>query len=260
MGSNNCLNINALYRQQWAGYEGAPSTRTLSAHTPFRNRSLAAGLNVVNDVIGVTSNTLVEGQFAYRIRLGEKEKLSFGMGVGIFINKNNLSSVKVNDSGDEAFAGNRNSVMPTFSFGSYYENNNFFAGISTLNLTRALSPSRTFAYQQPYYLFAGYNLRMSDVMVFTPSCLLKKVNNNPLQLDLNMFLDYKEKIKLGASYRTEEAIYGILQVKINPQFQIGYSYDHSLSAFRQYHNGSHEVSVRYLFEYKTTTVDVKSFE
>ncbi|MBC7387835.1 MAG: type IX secretion system membrane protein PorP/SprF, partial [Opitutaceae bacterium] len=50
-GANDCLNINALYRQQWAGYEGAPSTRTLSAHSPLKNRAVALGLNLVNDVI-----------------------------------------------------------------------------------------------------------------------------------------------------------------------------------------------------------------
>lgn len=260
IGIDNCLNINALYRQQWASYEGAPSTRTLSAHTPFRNRALAAGINVVNDVIGVTSNTLLEGQFAYRLKLGEEAKLSFGLGAGLFINKNSFSQLKVNDVGDEVFINNQNATLPSFSFGVYYEDRNFFGGFSSLNLTRNLSQSRTFVYQQPYYLTLGYNIYVNESVKISPSFLLKKINNNPINADLNLMTEIFSRLKVGVSYRSKEAMYGILQFGVNEQLQIGYSYDHSLSAIRKYQKGSHEVSVRYLFKFKTNTVDVKSFE
>lgn len=260
IGIDNCLNINALYRQQWASYDGAPSTRTLSAHTPFRNRALAAGVNVVNDVIGVTSNTLLEGQFAYRLKLSEEAKLSFGLGAGLLINKNNFSTLKVNDAGDEVFLNNQNATLPTFSFGVYFENKNFFGGFSTLNMTRNLAPAQTFVYQQPYYLTLGYNFQVNESIKLSPSLLLKKVSSNPINVDLNFITEFYSRLKVGVSYRSKEAIYGILQFAINEQLQIGYSYDHSLSAISKYQKGSHEVSVRYLFKFKTNTVDVKSFE
>lgn len=260
IGIDNCLNINALYRQQWAGYEGAPSTRTLSAHTPFRNRALAAGINVVNDVIGVTSNTLLEGQFAYRLKLSEEAKLSFGLGAGLLINKNNFSTLKVNDAGDEIFTNNQNATLPTFSFGVYFEDRNFFGGFSTLNLTHNLSQKQAFVYQQPYYLTLGYNFPVNETVKLSPSLLFKKVNNNPVNIDLNFMTELYSRLKVGVSYRSKEAIYGILQFSLNEQLQIGYSYDHSLSAISKYQKGSHEVSVRYLFKFKTNTVDVKSFD
>jgi type IX secretion system PorP/SprF family membrane protein len=260
IGIDNCLNINALYRQQWASYDGAPSTRTLSAHTPFRNRALATGINVVNDVIGVTSNTLLEGQFAYRLSLSDEAKLSFGIGAGLLINKNNFSSLKVNDAGDEVFINNKNATLPTFSFGVYFENSNFFGGFSTLNLTRHLYQEQTFVYQQPLYLTLGYNFQVNEKIKLSPSLLLKKVNNNPVNVDVNFLTEFYSRLKVGVSYRSKEAIYGILQFGINEQLQIGYSYDHSLTAIRKYQNGSHEVSIRYLFKFKTNTVDVKSFE
>jgi len=46
------------------------------------------------------------------------------------------------------------------------------------------------------------------------------------------------RLKVGVSYRSKEAIYGILQFGINEQLQIGYSYDHSLSAIRKYQKGN----------------------
>lgn len=259
-GGNNCLNITALYRQQWSNYEGAPSTRTLSVHSPLRNRSLALGLNVVNDVMGVTSNTLIEGQFAYRIRLSRAHKLSLGLGVGLFLNKNNLAKVKVNDGGDEVFATNVNSTLPTFSFGAYFEHKRYFIGVSALNLNRNMVTAQTFIYQQPIYLLAGYNYKVNEMLSLSPSVLLKKINRNPLQLDLNLFLTYNKQFRFGASYRTVDALYFVLQFQLNEQLQIGYSYDYALTAIRAFQNGSHEISVRYLFQYKTQTVNVKTFQ
>ncbi len=259
-GANNCLNLTALYRQQWSNLQGAPSTRTLSAHTPLKNRSWAIGMNVVNDVAAITSNTLVEALFAYRVRITKRHKLSLGIGAGLFINKNNLSSIKVNDSGDEVFANNQNSTLPTFSFGAYFENKKYFLGISALNLNRNLLHPPTFVYQQPYYFIAGYHYKCSDLVTLSPSVLVKKITNNPFQFDFNLFLTYNKQFKLGASYRTNDAAYMVLLFQLNDQLQIGYSYDYALSALRPFQNGTHEISVRYLFQYKTQTVDVKTFQ
>lgn len=259
-GANNCLNLTALYRQQWSNYEGAPSTRTFSAHSPLKNRALAVGLNVMNDVFAVTSNTLAEGIFAYRIRVGKYHKLSFGLGAGLYINKNNLANVKMNDRGDEVFSNNLNSTIPNFSFGTYFESKKYFFGFSALNLNRNMVNAPTFIYQQPLYLIAGYHYKVNEMVTLSPSLLLKKINRNPLQADLNVFMTYNRQFKLGAAYRTNDAFYAVLQFQLNDQLQIGYSYDYTLAAIRSFQNGSHEISVRYLFQYKTQTVDVKTFQ
>lgn len=259
-GANNCLNINALYRQQWQNFEGAPSTRTLSAHSPLVNRSLAVGLNLVNDVIGVTSNTLIEGLFAYRTRVGETSKLAFGLSAGFLNNKNGFASLNVNDADDAVFTSNNATTLPVFSFGSYFENKRWFAGFSMLNLTRRLPERKTFLYQQPIYLLGGYRYVLSENVILSPSLLLKHVSSNPLQLDANLMLDYRGFFTFGLSYRSSEALYGIILIKLNEQLQLGYSYDHSFSVLRKYQHGSHELTVRYIFQYKTNTVDVKSFE
>jgi type IX secretion system PorP/SprF family membrane protein len=260
VGIDNCLNVNALYRQQWVNYAGSPSTRTFSAHSPFRNRSLAAGINFVNDVIGVTSNTQVEGQFAYRLRVREKSKLSFGLGLGLFNNKNNFSDLNTNDNNDEVFLNNLNTTLPTFSFGTYFENDRYFVGLSSLNLTRNFSNTEAFVQQQPFYLTSGYHFKFGENVIVTPSVLVKKLINSPVNTDLNLFFDYVKMFRLGISYRQDEACYGIIQLKLNHQFQIGYSYDYFTSSIRKYHNGAHEVSIKYVFQYQTNTVNVKSLE
>jgi len=214
----------------------------------------------MNDVYGVSSNTLVEGLLAYRLRIGKHHKLSFGLGAGIYMNKNNLASVKVNDTEDAVFVSNLNSTLPNFSFGAYFENKKYFLGISALNLNRNLVSAPTFVYQQPFYFIAGYHYKLNYMFVLTPYMLLRKVNNNPLQADLNLMLTYNKQFKIAAGYRTNDAFYGVLLFQLNDQLQIGYSYDYTLSSIRQFQNGTHEISVRYLFQYKTQTVDVKTFQ
>src|SRR5687767_1328866 len=56
-GSRDALSGVLLFRQQWAGIEGAPSTQTFSTHSGIGKTKLAAGLNLVNDAIGPTRNS-----------------------------------------------------------------------------------------------------------------------------------------------------------------------------------------------------------
>jgi type IX secretion system PorP/SprF family membrane protein len=53
-GSRECLSGTMLYRQQWAGLDGAPTTITGSVHSPLMNGQLGAGINFVNEKIGVS--------------------------------------------------------------------------------------------------------------------------------------------------------------------------------------------------------------
>ncbi len=45
------LNVGGLYRNQWAGMEGAPETANFFAHTGFTDR-LEGGISIVHDEIG----------------------------------------------------------------------------------------------------------------------------------------------------------------------------------------------------------------
>lgn len=42
-GAREVISIRALYRNQWAGIEGAPKTATISIHSPFKRENFALG-------------------------------------------------------------------------------------------------------------------------------------------------------------------------------------------------------------------------
>jgi len=63
-GGRDVLSIRALYRNQWVGLEGAPSTATFSIHSPLKNEDLAIGFNIVHDRLGTINQTIVSGTYA----------------------------------------------------------------------------------------------------------------------------------------------------------------------------------------------------
>ena len=51
-GSNEVLSATAVDRIQWAGFDGAPKTLSVSLHSPLKNKKVNVGLSIVNDQMG----------------------------------------------------------------------------------------------------------------------------------------------------------------------------------------------------------------
>ena len=45
-GSRDALTVTALHRSQWVGFEGAPTTQTLTLHAPILQDKIGIGLSV----------------------------------------------------------------------------------------------------------------------------------------------------------------------------------------------------------------------
>src|SRR5882757_1540025 len=82
-GSQEALSVNFLSRFQNVGLPGAPSTQTLSVHSPIAGQRFAVGFLAIHDKIGVISQTGVSGIYAYRLPLANKATLSFGLQIGM---------------------------------------------------------------------------------------------------------------------------------------------------------------------------------
>ena len=59
-GSRGSTSIFLSQRSQWVGFEGAPTTNSLSYHTPIGSSNVGIGLSFTNDAIG----PVVENQFS----------------------------------------------------------------------------------------------------------------------------------------------------------------------------------------------------
>lgn len=265
-GSRDALTANLTYRRQWVGFEGAPVTQVLSVHSPLTSKNIALGLLVYNDRVGVSRETGVFSNYAYRVPF-RRGKLSFGLGAGIKLLQANWSAVQTTTPGDAEFAvDSRGVVQPNFSAGTYYYTKRFFVGASLpfiLSHTYDASSERwkvenETRHYQPM-LTAGTLVKLGADMQLKPSVLLRFAPAAAIQADLNANLIYRDRFWLGVSYRTDDAVVLSLEVLPTQQFRLGYAYDLGLNALSTYHHGSHELMLQYEFGYRVRARDPRYF-
>lgn len=265
-GNRGALNIAAFYRRQWAGIPGAPETVTLAADAPFLNSKLGLGFIITNDKIGVTKETHFVTNYAYKISLNKGE-LSLGLGAGLITTNTAWSDLVVLDPGDENFlTDSRVFVVPDFSFGVYYTNDNFFAGLSVPKLlgykfnfdknkyTLLFNPG-----DYNYLLNTGYVYSVNEKIKLFPSTLITISPGEKILFDLNGYVSFNDRFWAGASYRNNRSLGALLQFAVNNQIKIAYTYDFDLGKLGHYSNGSHEIMVRYEFRYKVDAISPLNF-
>jgi len=260
-GSRGQLSAALLYRNQWLGQDGAPTTATLNLHSPIRDSKVGYGLSIVQDEIGegVVRETYIDGAVSYTIDVAKDAKLSFGLKVGG--NLFNLDVAQLRQrSGFEESANTdniENRFSPNFGLGIYYHTNKFYAGLSAPNLlqTEHFDGSNnnaneiSFLSQERinFYLITGYVFDLGSNLKFKPAILSKVVSGAPLQLDFSGTFLINDKISIGGAYRWDAAASALVGFQISDQFMIGLAYDKETSDFgaARFNDGSFEIFLRY---------------
>lgn len=254
-GSRGALNITGLYRNQWVGIDGAPTTQNLYAHTPIINKNMAVGLSIVNDKIGPLNQTMMYGDYSYTIKVTEKSKLAFGLKAGVNIIKGKYTEVDITTPNDDAFATNINyKPLPNFGFGMYYHSERWYVGLSTPKLLEnkieATIDYTKLSERRHFFLIAGYVFDINETVKFKPSTLIKVTAGAPVSIDLTANFLFHDRIWLGASYRVSDSFSALLQLQLNDQLRLGYAYDYTLSKLSKYNYGTHEIMLSYDFIFR----------
>lgn len=264
-GSKEAMAVNLTHRQQWVNFPGRPITTSFTLHGPLANNKMGLGLSVLNEQIGKLSRNLVYLNYAYRVKTGDKGHLSFGIMGGIHNQINKLSELKSTETGDIQISQNTPSLIaPNFGAGIYYYTNKFYAGISIprmvddsylFNQTGDVIKSTSLnASKFHYYFTIGNVFEVNDDLKIKPQAMVKMVQNAPLQYDVNVNCLIKNKIWAGIGYRSGSDISALLGIQVNPQLLVNYSYDYALTKIQKYSQGSHEITIGYLFLYKQSKV------
>lgn len=252
-GSHPYLSTTALHRTQWVNFEGAPQTSSFAIDGPLNKDKMGLGLIIVNDRIGVTQQTDIYANYAYKLKVGNGH-LAFGLKAGASAYSARLSALTVWDE-DQTFASNLNSHwLPKFGFGTYFYSERAYAGFSIPTLV-AYDSGRDFKLdleqsthlRRHYFLNAGYVLDVNPLIKLKPSVLVKYVSAAPVQVELNMNALLYDVLWIGASYRSGDAIAAIGEYQITPRLRVGYTYDFTTSIMNRYSNGTHEIVIGYDF-------------
>jgi type IX secretion system PorP/SprF family membrane protein len=257
-GSRDALTVTGLHRSQWVSFPGAPVTQTLTLHAPIFNEKIGLGASFINDKIGPTKSTGFFVDFAYKIKVGDKGKLAFGLKGGLNVVGTDLASLTTIEGGDPNFQTSiQSQLLPNFGFGLYYSLPRFYAGISTPRLlqnkfeTNSTSGGTNLASEaRHYYFIAGtiFNLTENGNLKLKPTTFIKVTAAAPVEMDLTALFYYKDFLWAGPMFRTGDA-FGILAgLNLTDQFSLGYSFDWSFgNSTGRYNAGSHELMLRYDF-------------
>lgn len=260
VGSRNVASFTALYRNQWAGFEGAPKMGTLSFQSPLLGERAAVGATMAYSTQGITKSWFTSFAYSYKVPINEDLAMRLGLQasikyLGIDFSDDQVVLASLNDPSISTGQQNEEYLVNVGAGGFLTYKDQFYFGISVpqiypndiaINLTNTVA-----ATNRPHlYINAGAKIAANENIEFSPNILLKYVKNAPLDLDINANVIFSKEFLVGLSYRTGgngggESIDLLAMYQTKSQLGIGASYDFTLSEIKQYNSGTFEILIHY---------------
>jgi len=254
-GAGDAICLSAAHRSQWVGFDNAPTTQNFSFNIPLNFLHGGLALNFTNDMIGYFQDITVGVGYGYQMDLAGG---TLGLGIRAdFRNKNITSGVwappqTMNDPSLVALGSS--SMATDLSFGAYYQQESWYAGLSSTRLLETKdilnatggSANAQIRGQRHYYFMGGYNLDLGNGIVLQPAAMVK-TDLVTTQLDINAAATYNNQIWGGVTYRVYDALAVMAGYQISKDLRATYSYDLTTSSLANSSSGSHEIMMSYCF-------------
>jgi type IX secretion system PorP/SprF family membrane protein len=247
-GTQEGMNLTALYRQQWSGVVGAPETLTFSGSTSIGEK-VGVGLSVISDNLGPVSETNTYADFSYRFQVSENTTLALGLKAGLTFHDVNLATIRTTVPGDDAFQNQISENYFNVGTGAFLYGSNWYVGASVPNLLNAVHLDETEndtgtnlgSETQHYFLTGGYVFDVAENIKLKPHVLVKGAFDSPVSFDLNTNVLFNNKFEVGVSYRYQDSFSGLVGLHVTDSIMVGYAYDRVISDINVVANSSHEV-------------------
>ncbi|MBC8051805.1 MAG: type IX secretion system membrane protein PorP/SprF [Sphingobacteriaceae bacterium] len=276
-GIENYVDFKAGHRNQWTGLEGAPVTNYFSIHAPFGNGFLSGdatsfggqddnpmsrsftrnymaaephhglGIYGLSDKTGPINRLDLNATYAYHLGLSNKLNLAVGVAVGVSQTSLNAEKVTLAEKTDPAVAASQNEkIRPDLSLGVWVYGPTYFFGLSAQQLVRQTifasdglnSSSQTVPH---FYFTTGFKIIAAESIGIIPSLMVRKVSQSPTTVDVNIKTAFRDKLWIGASYRSKDAFCALAGFNISQLLNVGYSYDFTTSNLGDVSTGTHEI-------------------
>jgi type IX secretion system PorP/SprF family membrane protein len=260
-GSRGVTSGTALYRDQWVGIPGSPKTSSFSLDMPLYEKKIGLGIQLYDDRLGIERSSGINASYAFRIQITNSGTLSLGLQAGLLNYRANYSEVRTFQPNDPSFSQNISGLLPAAAAGVYYNSDKFYIGFSTPALLKTKisydnSTDVTSVTGRDLHLFlaSGFVVSLNQDLMLKPSVLVKAVSGAPVEYDLNTNLWIQNTLALGFSYRTGDALVGMIEFQMNKQLRFGYAYDKTFSNLGSLNTGTHELMLRMEFGSSNTKV------
>ncbi|MEZ4959550.1 MAG: type IX secretion system membrane protein PorP/SprF [Saprospiraceae bacterium] len=262
-GSKEVLDAVAIYRNQWwSGIDGSPKTVNVNAHMPFARLSSGIGINFIWDKIGLDRVFSLGASYAYRIRFNKddpKKKSVLAIGLNARFEGARSDWAQANEAvtaGDPKFGDVANSKS-TFNVGPgiYFNNRHFYLGAAIPRLlANSLYADRNnySGKVNTYYLQGGAGITVAKSptvkkVELLPNLQIRINPNAPFDLDANLNVMFFEQFWIGANYRKDDSLDGLIGYQFTNGLKIGFAMDFTTSDLNEATTGSFEVMLGYTF-------------
>ena len=250
-GSKEAISFVGLYRKQWVGVDGAPTTQTITVHGPISKQKTGLGISLMNDAIGSIKQIQTFVDLSHRIQVTDESYLRLGLKAGGSTFSANYADLIARDLDDELIHNFSGEFLPNIGAGLFYYSDNYYLGFSIpkflKNYVKGPQNSEILQEETHYFLNGGYvfDINKAQNMTIKPSFMLRHVNGAPMSVDLNTTVYLSKQIGIGAGIRLNDSVSGLLQYFFKSGLYFGYSYDHSISKLNHFNTGSHEIMIGY---------------
>ena len=244
------------YRQQWLGIEDAPTVSTFLFDKAL-SPQISLGLQAKRTEQGAIHTNQGNLLFAYRVLLGERSSLNFGLAGGI--SSTGLSRNSTYNPADPAIQSLPiGDIRPDLRFGTNLYFRGFNLGISFTEMI----PNRPFGgiladeadlkFYENYIVNLDYKFDFNSMpFAIQPFGIYYQDKYLGVHYEAGTILHYDDLVYLGGLYRQGYGA-GIVAGLHFKDFRLGYGYELASSMVNQIGQGSHEVQLSFRFGKKTT--------
>ena len=248
-GTTDKFNVNLTVRTQWVGIDNFPKTQILSSNKSIgANKEMGVGAILYNDMVGFERRTGISGVYSYKIKIGEKYKLSFGILMSAFQYSVNEGEYNIVDENDPSFTTNRESIfIPDANAGVYFYSKKYYVGYSATQLFKNSikidEASTDVKMVRHHYLLVGYNFNFGDNIKLEASTITRFFEVFNTQTEFTARIIYKNTYWFGLSSRGLNSV--VVMAGFNyKKYSFGYAYDFMFSSLPNANSNSHEIFLR----------------
>jgi type IX secretion system PorP/SprF family membrane protein len=206
------------YRQQWLGFEQAPSTAVAHLQYPFVKNNMSAGGWAMRDEAGPLSYYQAGATYSYKLQVGRFGLLAIGLSASLSQYQFDGAKALAIDSNDPLLIGRRSSaVAPNAGVGFWYvsnkemyesRGNGFFIGLGSqqllVNDLNFEGESREVALRRAVHANAAIGARfINDYSFIEPSLWIDYAHHRLFYARANLLFELEDVFWGGASLATD---------------------------------------------------------
>ncbi len=267
--------MTAYYREQWAGFDGAPKTLFLSGEvniadfrrhkepmpegdqpiTPKSGIQHAVGLSILHDTFGPFVENQLFASYSSFINLSEKMRLKAGAAVayhGQILDGRKLTAEESHDPSLQNYINKTTRAgKMDFNIGVALSGEDFYAGYAMQNVRGGLGKSKNDFFKNNskihYTLQGGYRRAVSDRAGVVINALIRFDDQLKETLEGQIKGVFYNTAWLGVGYRSSLAYALNVGFRIN-QLKVGYAYEIPTGEAQMTGSGTNELMVTYDFQ------------